>query len=46
MAQLRTGQRENARNNLESALSGSEDFTGAQEARSTLATLKGPHSTG
>ena len=46
MAQLRTGQRESARSNLESALSGSEDFTGVQEARSTLATLKGPHSTG
>jgi predicted Zn-dependent protease len=47
MAQLQTGQRQSARANLESALSGSEDFTGAQEARSALAALKeAPRSTG
>lgn len=47
MAQLQTGQRQSARSNLESALSGSGDFTGAQEARSALAALKEtPRSTG
>ncbi len=40
MAQLRTGEREHARANLETALSGSGNFTGSQEARSALASLK------
>ena len=40
MAQLRLGEREHARRNLELALSGSGSFTGAEEARSALASLK------
>lgn len=40
MAQLRSGERERARINLESALSGSGDFRGSEEARSALASLK------
>jgi tetratricopeptide (TPR) repeat protein len=40
MAQLRNGEREHARSNLESALSGSGNFTGSDEARSALASLK------
>jgi tetratricopeptide (TPR) repeat protein len=40
MAELRAGQRERARANLEAALSGSPDFTGVEEARSALASLK------
>lgn len=39
MAQLKSGQREKARSNLESALKGTASFTGIEEARSTLATL-------
>jgi tetratricopeptide (TPR) repeat protein len=44
MAQLRTGERDNARNNLESALSGPGKFDGSEEARSALASLKAPRS--
>jgi len=44
MAQLRLGEREHARRNLESALSGSGSFTGADEARSALASLKAARS--
>jgi tetratricopeptide (TPR) repeat protein len=40
MAQLQTGQRESARANLETALSGSGEFTGSQEARAVLASLR------
>jgi tetratricopeptide (TPR) repeat protein len=40
MAQLQLGQRDSAQSNLESALSGSGTFSGAEEARSALATLK------
>jgi hypothetical protein len=40
MAQLRLGQRERARANLESALSGSGNFTGSEVARSALAGLE------
>jgi tetratricopeptide (TPR) repeat protein len=46
MAQLRLGEREHARTNLESALSGSGNFTGSDEARSALASLKVARSTG
>jgi tetratricopeptide (TPR) repeat protein len=41
MAELRTGQRERARTDLEFALSGAASFAGAQEARQMLASLKG-----
>ena len=44
MTQLRLGERENARTNLESALSGSGNFRGSEEARSALANLKAPRS--
>jgi predicted Zn-dependent protease len=40
MAELRTGEREHARTNLESALSGAADFAGSEEARSALASLR------
>jgi tetratricopeptide (TPR) repeat protein len=40
MAQLQTGQRERARANLETALSGSGEFTGSQEARAVLTSLR------
>jgi tetratricopeptide (TPR) repeat protein len=40
MAQLQIGQRDRARENLEAALAGSESFSGAEEARVALATLK------
>jgi len=40
MAQLETGQRDQARSNLESALNGSPHFAGADEARVTLARLR------
>ncbi len=46
MAQLRLGQRESARANLESALSGSGNFTGSEEARSALASLNPTRSSG
>ena len=39
MAELRLGQRDRARSNLESALSGAPDFSGADDARSALARL-------
>lgn len=44
MAQLRLGEREHARRNLEAALSGSGSFVGMEEARSALASLKAPRS--
>jgi Flp pilus assembly protein TadD len=40
MAELHAGQTERARSDLESALSGSAKFFGADEARTTLASLK------
>lgn len=46
MAQLRLGERENARTNLESALSGAGNFSGAEEARSALAALPPAGSSG
>ncbi|HWW78038.1 MAG TPA: tetratricopeptide repeat protein [Steroidobacteraceae bacterium] len=42
MAQLKLGEPEHARVNLESALSGSGSFTGSEEARSALASIKTP----
>jgi Tfp pilus assembly protein PilF len=44
MAQLRNGEREHARTNLESALSGTGNFSGSDEARAALASLKGSRS--
>ena len=44
MAELRTGEREHARTNLESALSGAGDFAGSEEARSALASLRAARS--
>jgi tetratricopeptide (TPR) repeat protein len=44
MAEFRAGQRDRARTDLESALSGSARFSGAEEARQTLASLKTPSS--
>jgi Flp pilus assembly protein TadD len=41
MAQLKTGQRDKARTNLETALEGAANFAGIDEARSTLASLGG-----
>ncbi|HEY4209981.1 MAG TPA: tetratricopeptide repeat protein [Steroidobacteraceae bacterium] len=41
MAELRAGQRDRARTNLEAALAGEAKFVGSDEARSTLAALKG-----
>jgi Flp pilus assembly protein TadD len=46
MAQLRLGERGNARANLESALSGAGNFAGSEEARSALAALATAPSTG
>jgi tetratricopeptide (TPR) repeat protein len=40
MAELHMGEREHARSNLESALSGKGDFAGSEEARSALASLR------
>ena len=40
MAQLKAGQTDKARSNLETALAGSASFTGAEEARTQLAELK------
>jgi Flp pilus assembly protein TadD len=40
MAELQTGHKDRARSNLETAVSGSAKFTGADEARSTLEALK------
>jgi tetratricopeptide (TPR) repeat protein len=41
MAELRNGQAERARGNLEAALAGGAKFPGAEEARTTLASLSG-----
>jgi hypothetical protein len=41
MAELHLGQTDRARADLEAALSGSGQFFGADEARTTLASLKG-----
>lgn len=41
MAQLRSGDREGAKVSLESALSGSPQFQGSEDARSALASLRG-----
>jgi tetratricopeptide (TPR) repeat protein len=40
MTELQLGLRDRARSNLESALTGSTDFSGSEEARSALASLK------
>ena len=40
MTQLRLGLRDRARTNLEAALTGSDNFEGAEEARTVLASLK------
>jgi tetratricopeptide (TPR) repeat protein len=40
MAELQVGQRDRARSNLEAALAGSGSFSGVEEARLALATLK------
>jgi hypothetical protein len=40
MAELQIGERDHARSNLESALSGTGDFAGSAEARSALASLR------
>jgi tetratricopeptide (TPR) repeat protein len=40
MAELHTGQRDKARDNLQSALAGSGKFVGSDEARAVLASLK------
>jgi tetratricopeptide (TPR) repeat protein len=40
MTQLRLGLRDRARTNLEAALTGSDNFQGAEEARTVLASLK------
>ena len=44
MAQLRLGQKDRARANLEAALAGSGSFTGSDEARSVLAGLRAARS--
>ena len=44
MTQIRLGQRARARMNLEAALAGSGSFTGSDEARSALASLRPAHS--
>jgi tetratricopeptide (TPR) repeat protein len=41
MAQLKSGQRDKARENLETALTGKANFAGVDEARTTLASLGG-----
>jgi tetratricopeptide (TPR) repeat protein len=41
MAQLKSGQRDKARENLETALTGTANFAGVDEARTTLASLGG-----
>lgn len=41
MAQLKSGDRDKARVNLQTALSGAANFTGSNEARQTLASLTG-----
>jgi Flp pilus assembly protein TadD len=41
MAQLKSGQRDKARGNLETALAGTANFAGVDEARTTLASLGG-----
>jgi tetratricopeptide (TPR) repeat protein len=46
MAELHAGQTDRARSDLETAVSGSARFFGADEARTTLASLKGKDSTG
>ncbi|MHB8813676.1 MAG: tetratricopeptide repeat protein [Steroidobacteraceae bacterium] len=46
MTELSLGERARAREDLETALAGSASFTGADEARSTLASLKVPRRTG
>jgi predicted Zn-dependent protease len=46
MAQLRSGQKDRARANLETALSGAATFTGSEEARSALASLQSPRHSG
>jgi Tfp pilus assembly protein PilF len=40
MAELRAGQDDRARSDLEAALSGAEQFSGSDDARAALATLK------
>jgi Flp pilus assembly protein TadD len=42
MAEVRSGLTDRARSDLESAVAGSANFTGSGEARTVLATLKGP----
>jgi uncharacterized protein (TIGR02996 family) len=44
MAELQIGQRERARADLEWALSGAASFSGSEEARQTLTSLRGPAS--
>jgi tetratricopeptide (TPR) repeat protein len=46
LAELKAGQKDRARENLEAALSGSANFTWAAEARSVLASLKGAGAAG
>ncbi len=46
MTELSLGERARARDDLEAALAGSASFTGADEARSTLASLKLPRRSG
>jgi tetratricopeptide (TPR) repeat protein len=46
MTELSLGERARAREDLEAALAGSASFTGAAEARSTLASLKLPRQSG
>ena len=46
MTELALGERARARDDLEAALAGSASFTGADEARSTLASLKIPRRAG
>jgi hypothetical protein len=40
MAELKAGQRDKARTNLETALSGSASFAGSEEARAALDSLR------
>ena len=46
MTELSLGERARAREDLEAALAGSASFTGADEARATLASLRGPRRAG